>query len=91
MVRETLNGVHGRTPFGTDEVVEFGTALRSYTAWNARQLFLENEIGTLEVGKYADLVVWNTDLSGTAPDAVRDMHALMTMVEGEVVFTSVEF
>jgi predicted amidohydrolase YtcJ len=48
--RKTLNGVFGKQPFGTVESVDIRTALRSYTAWAARQLFLENRIGSLEVG-----------------------------------------
>jgi hypothetical protein len=59
VARETLNGTYGATPFGTAEAVDIKTALRSYTAWAARSLFLEDRIGSIEVGKDADLAVWD--------------------------------
>lgn len=40
----------GAEPFGLAESVDRHTALRSYTAWSARQMFLEDKIGTLEAG-----------------------------------------
>jgi predicted amidohydrolase YtcJ len=91
MTRETLNGVYGQQPFGTDEAIDIRTALKSYTVWSAPQLFMEDEIGTLEVGKYADLVVWDTDLYTATPEAIKEMRALMTMVEGEIVYRDKDF
>ena len=38
------------------------------TIWAAHQMFLEDEIGSVEVGKYADLAVWDRDLY-TVPTA----------------------
>jgi predicted amidohydrolase YtcJ len=55
VVREPLKGTFGPHPFGTAEAVNVHVALRSYTEWAARQLFLENETGTIEVGKWAIL------------------------------------
>ena len=60
--RETLKGVYGTHPFGTAEDIDVHTALRSYTAWAARQLFLEDKLGTIEPGKEADIAVWDHDL-----------------------------
>jgi predicted amidohydrolase YtcJ len=91
MTRETLNGVYGKQPFGTDEAIDIRTALKSYTVWNAQQLFPEDKIGSLEVGKYADLVVWDTDLYTAAPDEIKEMRALMTMLQGEVVYRAEDF
>jgi predicted amidohydrolase YtcJ len=51
VARQTAKATYGRTPFGTAEAIDVRTALRSYTAWGARQMFLENKIGTLEVGR----------------------------------------
>jgi len=44
------------------EAVDIHTALRSYAAWGSRQIFLEDKIGTLEVGKRADITVWDREL-----------------------------
>ena len=89
--RETLNGVYGSYPFGTDESIDLRTALKSYTIWNAPQLFLEDRIGSLEPGKYADLVIWDTDIYSATPEEVKEMRALLTMLEGEVVYRHADF
>ena len=47
------------SPSGWQNRVDIHTALRSYTAWGSRQMFLEDKIGTLEVGKRADIAVWD--------------------------------
>ncbi len=60
--RETLKGLYGKHPFGTAESVDVHAALRSYTAWAARQLFLEDKIGSIEPGKEADIAVWAQDM-----------------------------
>jgi hypothetical protein len=83
--RRTLLGVYGQNPYGTAESVDARTALRSYTIWNARQLFLENKIGSLEPGKYADLAVWSVDPTTAEPDTVRDMKCVLTLLGGKIV------
>src|SRR6516164_9379326 len=91
MARETAKGTYGLHPFGTTEAIDIHTALRSYTAWGSRQMFLENNIGTIEVGKKADIVVWDRDLYAVAADQIKDMQCLMTLLDGEVVYKSPEF
>jgi len=90
VARETLMGTHGPNPFGTDESVDIHTALRSYTAWNARQLFMEDRIGTLEVGKYADIAVWDRDLYSVPTDEIKEMRCELTLVNGEIVYRAPE-
>ena len=70
------------------EAVDIHTALRSYTAWGARQMFLENKIGSLEVGKKADIAIWDRDLYSVRTDQIKDMKCLMTLVDGDVVYTA---
>jgi predicted amidohydrolase YtcJ len=88
LARETLKGTYGAHPFGLAEAVDIHTALRSYTAWGARQMFLENQIGTLEVGKKADIAIWDRDFYTIRTDEIKDLKCLMTLFDGEVVFTS---
>jgi hypothetical protein len=80
----------GRRPFGLAEAVDRPTALRSYTAWAARQMFLEDKIGTLEVGKRADIAIWNRNFYTIATDQIKEMKCLMTLLDGEVVYRSAE-
>ncbi len=90
MARQTLKGTYGPHPFGTAEAVDIHTALRSYTAWGSRQMFLENKIGTLEVGKKADIAIWDSDLYSIPSDKIKDLKCLMTLFDGEVVYTAPE-
>jgi predicted amidohydrolase YtcJ len=86
VVRETLNGTFGRQPFGTAEVVDIHSALRSYTTWAAHQLFLEKQTGSIEAGKDADIVVWNRDPYSIPADQLKDMKCTMTLFKGRVVY-----
>lgn len=86
VARETLNGTYGRTPFGTAEAVDVKTALRSYTAWAARQIFLDDRIGTIEAGKDADLAVWDRNPYEIPTPALKDLRCELTFVRGRAVF-----
>ena len=86
MVRQPLLGIYGSDAFGSDEAVDVRTALRSFTLWAAHQMFLEKKTGSIEVGKYADIAVWDTDLYTAEPEAIKNMQCQMTLLEGEVVF-----
>jgi predicted amidohydrolase YtcJ len=64
-------------------------ALRLYTAANGWFLNEEDDLGTIEVGKYADLVVLSDDYFD--PDAVSDdrikrIVSVLTVVGGEIVY-----
>ena len=88
IMRQTAKGTYGLQPFGRAEGVDIHTALRSYTAWGSRQMFLEDKIGTLEVGKRADIAVWNRDLYSVSIEQIKDLKCLMTLLDGEIVYTS---
>jgi predicted amidohydrolase YtcJ len=81
--RETLAGTH---PFGMSEAVDIHIALRSYTAWAAPMLFLEDQIGTLEQGKRADIAIWDTDLYSVPSEALKDIKCEMTIFDGSIVY-----
>ena len=86
IAREPLLGVYGKDAFGSDESIDVRTALRSYTVWAAQQMFMEDRIGSIEAGKYADIAVWDVDLYKAEPEAIKNMKCQMTLLEGEVVF-----
>jgi predicted amidohydrolase YtcJ len=88
--RQTAKGTYGLHPFGVAEAVDMHTALRSYTAWGARQMFLENKIGSIEVGKKADIAIWDRDLYSISTDQIKDLKCVMTLIDGEVVYTAAE-
>jgi predicted amidohydrolase YtcJ len=86
ITRKTLLGVWGWYPFGTDECIDIRTALRAYTIWNAHQLFLEDKVGSLEAGKYADIAIWDKDMYTIPPEELLNMKCLMTLFNGNIVW-----
>jgi hypothetical protein len=90
VAREPLLGVHGGDPYGRGQSVDIRASLRSYTVWAAHQMFLDQKLGSVEVGKYADLAVWDRDLYSVPTDSLRDMQCMMTVFDGEVVFRADE-
>ena len=57
-------------------------ALKGITDWSAYQHFEENEKGTLEQGKLADLVILDKNPLKVAPDAIKDIQVVETIKEG---------
>jgi len=90
IAREPLLGVYGSHPFGTEESVDVHNALRAYTIWSARQLFLEDKIGSIEVGKYADIAIWDKDMYTIPTPEIKDLKCQMTLLEGKIVFQAEE-
>ena len=86
IAREPLLGVYGKDPFGRKESVDAKTALRAVTIWAARQMFMEDKIGSIEVGKYADLAVWDRDFYSVPTAQIKDAKCLMTIFDGKVVY-----
>jgi predicted amidohydrolase YtcJ len=82
--REATDGTH---PFGMGEAVDIHSALRSYTAWAAPQLFLEHEVGTIEVGKRADLAIWDRDMYTAPSEELKNLRCEMTIFDGGIVYT----
>jgi len=86
LARETLKGTYGKQPFGMAEAVDIHAALRSYTVWAAHQLFLDDRIGSIEIGKDADIAVWDRDPYGVSAGEIKDMKCEMTVFQGKVVY-----
>jgi predicted amidohydrolase YtcJ len=86
VARETLIGTYGKTPFGTAQSVDVHAALRSYTIWAARQLFIDKQTGSLERGKSADVVIWDRDPYRISTSQLKEMVCDTTIFQGKVVY-----
>jgi predicted amidohydrolase YtcJ len=62
-------------------------ALRLYTAANAWFNFEEADMGSIEPGKLADLVVLDRSYYDCTDEELRRMRPLLTIVDGKVVFS----
>ena len=63
-------------------------ALTAHTRNNAFLLFKENDLGSIEVGKWADLVVLDRDYMTVPVDEIREISPLQTIIRGEIVYSS---
>ncbi len=70
--------------FVPEQRVSLDDALRAYTVNAAYQLRLEDEIGTIEVGKRADLVALGENLFALPDDEIHHCPVTMTMLGGRV-------
>ncbi len=61
-------------------------ALKAITHWSAYQHFEENEKGTLEKGKLADMVILDKNPLKVEPDAIKDIQVVETIKEGLTIF-----
>ncbi|WP_382309636.1 amidohydrolase [Herbiconiux sp. UC225_62] len=82
MTRTTRSGRHLEGAAG----VTLDEAIRAETLDAAWQLFSEHEVGSLEVGKFADLVVLSADPYTVAPDALPGIDVVETYLAGERVY-----
>lgn len=83
--RHDLKGYAG-PDWGLDQAVTRAQALAMFTGGPAYADFRENELGQLAPGRPADVSVFSVDLM-TAPFAdIAKAHAVMTIVDGKVVY-----
>jgi predicted amidohydrolase YtcJ len=61
-------------------------ALKSFTIWGAYAARQENIKGSIEKGKYADLVVLSGDITKTDDKNIPGIQVIMTIVNGQVVY-----
>ncbi len=72
------------------EKLSLEEALFHYTVGSAYLLFEENNVGSLEEGKYADFVVVEKDPFEVDSKELKNIKTLMTVVAGKIVFKSPE-
>ncbi|MGQ0835743.1 MAG: amidohydrolase [Gammaproteobacteria bacterium] len=79
---------HGRPPGGFDpeERMTREEALRSLTLDGAFASFHEHELGSIAVGKYADIVVLSSDIMSVPERRILDARVVYTVVGGKVSY-----
>lgn len=85
VTRATLDGKHPEGWF-PEQRLTLDQALRAYTQASAYAAFAEKDKGTLEPGKLADLAVLSDDPFKIAPEKVRDLRVVLTIVGGRAVY-----
>jgi hypothetical protein len=70
---------------GADEAIDRAVALDLYTRGSAETCFMEDKVGTIEVGKLADLAVLTDDPLTVPAERLRDVRAALTLLGGQIV------
>lgn len=78
VTRTSKNG----TVIGAQEAITVDQAMRGITIDAAWQLFRENEIGSIEVGKFADFAVLEENPYQVAPTHIGDIKVITTYLNG---------
>ena len=82
-----VSDLHRNHPsFLPDERLTLDQALAAFTIGSAYVNHLDQETGTLEAGKLADLIVLDRDITSPEAGPLGDAHVIATFVEGEAVY-----
>lgn len=76
----------GEPPLGTDEGLTIADVIDAYTINAAIAARQEATTGSLEVGKRADLVVLDRDITAIDPATLDDTEVLATWIDGKLVY-----
>jgi predicted amidohydrolase YtcJ len=71
-----------------EERISVADAVRAYTQGSAYAAFSDGQVGTLEVGKLADLAVLSQDIFTVAPETIGRTRVVTTMVGGKIVYSA---
>lgn len=74
-----------------EEKLTMGEALKSYTYAAAAAYSRQNEVGSLEKGKFADLIVVSQNLFHIPEQEIRKSRVLLTMTGGKIVYRANDF
>jgi predicted amidohydrolase YtcJ len=84
---EAVNRVtRGGYQFDSTESISIREALKIQTMGSAYAGFQEHEIGSIEKGKLADMVIWDRDFYTVPSNEIKDVKAEMTILGGKIVF-----
>jgi len=72
--------------FQKNESLSRNEAIKGMTIWAALANFEETEKGSLEIGKYADMVILNKDLFQTDESEILNTKVIKTIINGEIVY-----
>lgn len=86
VTRKALAAPPGAPAWLPDERLDLTAALEAYTRGGAFLSYEEADSGTLEVGKFADLIVLDRDPYAVAPEALHTLRVLWTVKEGREVY-----
>ena len=85
VTRATLDGKNPNGWF-PEQKITIGEAVEAYTMGSSYAEFQDQEKGSITPGKLADIVLVSDDVFSIAPEKIRDVRVLKTIVGGKLVF-----
>ena len=85
VTRRTLDGANPKG-WMPQEKISVEEALRCYTAANAYAGYQEGRLGVLKPGYRADFVILSENIFEVAPERIKEVEVLRTVVNGEAVY-----
>ena len=83
----TRKDPYGKAPgtLALEQAIGVADALRIFTLNGARAMRMEKDSGSIEVGKFADIIVLDHNLFEIAPAQISETQVVETVFEGRVV------
>jgi predicted amidohydrolase YtcJ len=78
--------IHSPNPWVAEHTISVEQAIRMMTIEGAYAAKQEDWIGSLETGKFADLIVITDDPLTTNPDNIKDIEVLLNMIDGRIEY-----
>lgn len=82
MARKTFKG----NSLGEEQRIDVMEALKTYSAYPAYSMFEEDRIGSIKVGKFADLAVLDKNILEADVEEIKDIGVKMTIMNGKIVW-----
>ena len=73
------------SPYSVDQAMTLPEVLKGYTIGGAYNNRMEEKVGTLEAGKYADIIVADKNLFTIPADDLKDCRTILTVFNGRIV------
>ncbi|MHA1218766.1 MAG: amidohydrolase family protein, partial [Candidatus Heimdallarchaeaceae archaeon] len=78
--------IHSPDPWVAEHTISVEQALRMMTIEGAYAVKQEDYIGSLEIGKYADMIILTADPLTVNEDDIKDIEVMLTMVGGKIEY-----
>ena len=87
VTRSSFEGAEAsKNVFIPEEQIDLPTALAAYTIGSAYANFWEKETGSIEVGKSAEIIVFDKNLFEIPPSEISEVRVMLTLFKGKTVY-----
>ena len=81
---QAVTRLHDGVVWQPDERIDRVHAMKMWTSWASEYILKQDKLGSLEVGKFADLVILDRDYFTIPIDDILKIRTPLTMVGGDI-------